>query len=202
MTFAPGLRNRAAALVLIVLSGPVRATDAPALPSTLTASATPGVDPKAPCAGADYRQFDFWLGDWQVLDGKTGQAIAIDHIDALYGDCVIRQRLRFTGATYRRPGTPFPLAGLSISRFDGQQWLQIWADNQWGAIVLKGNRRDDGAIELNSVLPSRGRDVRLVWRPMADGVRIEQFGAKTGSGAWERYEDLVYRHLSKPSRRP
>jgi len=166
----------------------------------LAATATPGVDPGAPCAGPEHHQFDFWLGDWQVIAGKTGQPIAIDHIDALYGHCVIRQRMHFTGATYRRPGTPFVLAGISISRFDGQQWLQIWADNQWGAIVLKGGRRDDGAIELNSALPSRGRDVRLVWHAVADGVRIEQFGAKTGSGEWERYEDLVYRRLPKSHR--
>jgi len=192
----------AAVLALIGASGPVRAEDAPALPSTLSSSATPGVDPRSPCAGAANHQFDFWIGDWQVIDGKTGLPIAVDHVDALYGHCVIRQRMRFTGMTYRRPGTPFPLAGISISRFDGQQWLQIWADNQWGAIVLRGNRRDDGAIELNSALPSRGRDVRLVWRPVADGVRIEQFGAKAGSGVWERYEDLVYRRLPRSRRHP
>jgi len=185
---------------LMATAGPADAEQASSLPSTLASTATPGIDPKTPCAGADNHQFDFWLGDWQVSDGKTGQIIATDHVDALYGHCVIRQRMRFTGATYRRPGTPFPLAGISISRFDGQQWLQLWADNQWGAIVLKGNRRDDGAIELTSALPSRGRDMRLVWYPAADGVRIEQFGAKAGSGVWERYVDLVYRRLPGPHR--
>ncbi|CAN5170593.1 hypothetical protein BH11PSE14_BH11PSE14_24070 [soil metagenome] len=27
--------------------------------------------PPPPCASAEHRQFDFWLGDWQVFD-KTG----------------------------------------------------------------------------------------------------------------------------------
>jgi hypothetical protein len=58
--------------------------------------------------------------------------VATDHVDALYGHCVIRQQMRFVGQTYRHPGTPFPLAGMSISRFDGQHWVQLWADNQWG----------------------------------------------------------------------
>jgi hypothetical protein len=26
---------------------------------------------------------------------------------------------------------------MSISRFDGEQWVQMWADNQWGAILFR-----------------------------------------------------------------
>jgi len=171
------------------------AGEAPPLPSTLAVTATPSVDPRAPCGSGPYRQFDFWLGDWRVFDGKSGQLVATDHVDAPYGHCVIRQRMRFVGMTYRHPGTPFALAGTSISRFDGQQWVQLWADNQWGAIVLKGTQQTDGSIALDSAFPSRGRDMRLVWHPVADGVRIEQAGAHAGSGVWERYEDLVYRRV-------
>ena len=169
------------------------------LPSTLAGTAV-AVDPKAPCAGTENHQLDFWLGDWQVYDGKTKALIATDHIDALYGHCVIRQQMQFKGATYRRTGTPFSLAGMSISRFDGQQWVQMWADNQWGAILMKGTRRDDGAIELTSATPSRGRDMRLIWRPVTGGVNIEQFGARAGSGEWERYIDLEYRRAAKTRR--
>jgi hypothetical protein len=185
---------RRGAIALGIVMAPVAHADA--LPSTLAETATPG-DPKAPCRGAAYRQLDLWLGDWRVYDGKTGQQVAVDRVTADYGHCVIRQQMRFLGQMYRHPGTPFALAGTSISRFDGRQWLQLWADNQWGAIVLKGGRRDDGAIELNSIVPSRGRDMRLVWVQAADGLHIEQYGSHAGSGQWERYPDMVYRRVAR-----
>ncbi|EGD57966.1 Tetratricopeptide repeat protein [Novosphingobium nitrogenifigens DSM 19370] len=185
-------RTTAVAALLLLGALPARA-ETTALPSTLADSASAMIDPKAPCAGPDYRQLDFWIGDWRVLDGKSGKTVAHDRIRAIHGHCVIREDLRFTGALYRRPGTPFALAGLSINRFDGQQWLQMWADNQWGAILFKGARRADGAFQFDTVIPSRGRDVRLVWHTEPDGLRMEQYGAKAGSGVWERYEDLVYR---------
>ena len=190
----------AAGLAICMATGAhAAAPAAQALPSTLAGTAV-AVDPKAPCAGTENHQFDFWIGDWQVFDGKTGALIATDHIDALYGHCVIRQQMAFTGDTYRRTGTPFSLAGMSISRFDGQQWVQMWADNQWGAIIMKGVRHDDGSIELHSATPSRGRDMRLVWRAVPEGVNIEQFGSRAGSNVWERYVDLEYRRMPKAPR--
>jgi hypothetical protein len=182
---------------VLLLSGSADA-QAPANPSTLAGTATAPVDPKEPCVGTEYRQFDFWIGDWKVFDGKTGKLVGHDHIHPLYNRCVIRQDLSFLGDLYRRPGSPFAVSGISISRFDGQQWVQMWADNQWGAIMMKGARRPDGAIQLDTIIPSRGRDVRLVWLAQPGGVRIEQFAAKAGSGNWERYDDLVYRPEYRP----
>jgi hypothetical protein len=185
-------------MILLAALGTVAHADP--LPANLAQTATPGVDPKAPCSAPVYHALDLWLGDWQVFDAKSGKQVGTDHVTADYGHCVIRQQMRFAGQMYRHPGTPFALAGTSISRFDGQQWLQLWADNQWGAIVLKGNTRADGGFELNSVLPSRGRDMRLVWVQQPDGLHIEQYGAKAGSGEYERYPDLLYRRV-KPKRR-
>lgn len=180
----------------VLCSVPATASpSSPSLPSSLAGTTAGAVDPKAPCAAAPYRQLDFWLGDWDVHDGKSGQLVARDRITAEQGGCVIRQDMRFVTALYQRPGTPFRLTGTSISRFDGEQWVQIWADNQWGAIVMKGRQQPDGAMQFDTILPSRGRDVRLIWRAQTDGsVHIEQYAAKAGSGVWERYTDLVYRH--------
>jgi hypothetical protein len=45
-----------------------------------------------------------------------------------------------------------------------------------------------------SVIPSRKRDVKLVYEKHSDGtVRILQYVAPAGSGKWEKYGDLIDR---------
>jgi len=150
--------------------------------------------PTKPCDGPSYHQFDFWLGDWRVYDGTNGQLVAKDHIATQYAGCVVQQTMTFVTDMYRKPGVAYRLAGASTSRFDGQQWLQLWVDNQWGAIIMKGAPTKDAAMVLDTVIPSRGRDVRLIWKLEPGGVvRILQDVADTGSGKWDRYGDLIYR---------
>ena len=147
-----------------------------------------------PCGAQVYHQFDFWIGDWLVYDGDSGKLVATDHVKKRQDGCVVEQNLAFSTDMYRRPGVAHRLSGTSVSRFDGEQWLQLWADNQWGAIAMKGTLRPDGSMELDSVIPSRGRDVRLIWTPEPGGVvRISQFVASTGTGKWDRDDDLLYR---------
>jgi hypothetical protein len=150
--------------------------------------------PAKPCDTAPYHQFDFWLGDWRVYDGTNGQLVAKDHIETQFQGCVVQQTLTFVTDMYRKPGVAYRLAGASTSRFDGQQWLQLWVDNQWGAIIMKGAPTKDGDMVLDTAIPSRGRDVRLIWKREPGGVvRILQYVADTGSGKWEQYGDLIYR---------
>lgn len=148
----------------------------------------------SPCGAPLHHQFDFWVGRWSVYDRGDGRLIARDEVTKTYAGCVVEQRLVFFGDTYRHPGVSFPLAGLSVSRFDGERWVQAWVDNQWGAILMAGRPGPDSAMTLESVTPSRGRDVRLIWRRRPHGeVEIVQDVAKAGSGAWTRYGDLLYR---------
>jgi len=45
-----------------------------------------------------------------------------------------------------------------------------------------------------TVVPSRHRDVKLVYEKHADGtLRILQYVAPAGSGKWSQYGDLLYR---------
>jgi hypothetical protein len=156
-----------------------------------------------PCDAAPYHQFDFWLGDWRVYDGVTGQLVATDHIELQFAGCVVQQTLSFVTDMYRRPGVAYRLAGASTSRFDGQQWLQLWVDNQWGAIIMKGAPTKEAAMVLDTVIPSRGRDVRLIWKLEPGGVvRILQDVADTGSGKWEQYGDLIYRRAGPGAAAP
>src|SRR5262245_25549388 len=80
-TVYPTLRS-IATLLLCAGSGVVTANDS---------QTTPPVSPPSPCAAAEFRQFDFWAGDWDVStpDGKTAGR---NRIEREHGDCVLVER--------------------------------------------------------------------------------------------------------------
>ena len=45
----------------------------------------------AACADLTYKQFDFWLGDWNV-SSAGGKLIGRDHIAKAYGGCVLQEQ--------------------------------------------------------------------------------------------------------------
>jgi hypothetical protein len=162
----------------------VAATSAP-----LEQSTTPST-----CDAPEHHQFDFWLGDWQVFDAESNTLVGFDHVEKLAHGCIVQQNLTFLTDIWRRPGVPYRLAGIGVSRFDGEHWLQMWADNQWGAIFLHGGLDADGSMTMITVTPSRNRDVKEVWEKHADGtVRNLEYVAPAGSGKWKKYGDLIYR---------
>jgi hypothetical protein len=159
-------------------------------------SVSPPAQPAAPagCDTPQHHQMDFWVGDWQVFDAATGKLVAFDRVEKRYRGCVLLEDLTFLTDLYRRPGVPARLAGIAVNRFDGEEWLQMWADNQWGAILLRGKPDAAGNMEFVTVIPSRHRDVKLVYEKHPDGgLRILQYVAPAGSGRWTKYGDLIYR---------
>lgn len=146
------------------------------------------------CDTPQHHQFDFWLGDWQVFDASTDKLVAFDRVEKHSEGCIVEQNMTFVTDMYRRPGAGYRLSGMSINRYDGEQWLELWADNQWGAIAMRGSPDSDGAMVLKTITPSRHRDLKIIWENHADGtVRILQYVAPAGSGRWQKYGDLVYR---------
>ena len=146
----------------------------------------------ATCDLPQYHQLDFWVGDWKVYDGD--ELVAIDHVQKHTEGCIIQQNLTFLTDMYRRPGVKYRLSGISINRFDGERWVQMWADNQWGTILMYGTIAPDGSLVLTSVVPSRNRDIKDVWEKRPDGsLRNLHYTAPAGSGRWQKYGDLTYR---------
>jgi hypothetical protein len=165
--------------------GQARAAETMALEQT-TAPAT--------CDTPQHHQLDFWVGDWQVFDAATNQLVAFERVEKHSQGCIVQENLTFLTDMYRRTGVKYRLAGIGVNRFDGENWLQMWADNQWGAIFLRGALDADGKMVFVTVIPSRKRDVKLVYENRPDGtVRILQYVEPAGSGKWVKYGDLIYR---------
>ncbi|MDB6084184.1 MAG: hypothetical protein JWN43_2065 [Gammaproteobacteria bacterium] len=173
----------------------VRTVIALALVAVLSSAQSRSVDSAtAPCDTPQHHQFDFWVGDWQVFDAKTNQLVAFDHVEKHSHGCIVQQNLTMVTDLYRRQDVGYRMTGIGVNRFDGESWLELWADNQWGAIVLRGMPGAGKAMVLTTIIPSRNRDLRLEWEKRPDGsVRALQYVAPTGSGKWELYGDLIYR---------
>jgi hypothetical protein len=124
--------------------------------------------PSPPCAAAEFRQLDFWVGEWDVevvmADGSTAQGENRVTRNE-YGACVIAEYFRLPGggqggADYR---------GTSYSIYDTQNraWRQMWVDSEGGTFDLRGGpvAGQRHVFELVTIEP-RGpqrRLLRMIW---------------------------------------
>jgi hypothetical protein len=188
------LRSAVVASAVVLLSASAVALDSPGPARSAETVAQEQTTAPATCDTPQHHQLDFWVGDWQVFNAETNQLVAFDRVEKHSEGCIIQENLTFLTDMYRRPGVTYRLAGIGVNRFDGENWLQMWADNQWGAIFLRGTPNADGNMVFVSVIPSRNRDVKLVYEKHPDGtVRILQYVAPAGTGKWVRYGDLINR---------
>lgn len=136
----------------------------PAAPGEAPASASAGPAPPRPCAAAEHRQFDFWLGDWDVATAD-GKAAGRNRITRIAGGCALHED--WTG----RGG----FTGQSLNAWNARtrRWQQTWLDSSGGRLDLEGSWRE-GAMVLEGREPhpkTAGATLRhrITWTPNADG---------------------------------
>src|SRR5581483_11368851 len=85
--------------------------------------------PAKPCAESQQKQFDFWIGEWDLTWPGTN-AGEVDHgtntIQRVMDGCVVQES--FSG------GDSMHLRGMSVSTYVPQSnaWKQTWVDNEGG----------------------------------------------------------------------
>src|SRR5689334_4174783 len=87
----------------------------------LSAAAAHAAPPPAtPCTAPEYRQFDFWLGDWDVTN-PAGKAAGHNRVTSEYGGCVLQEHWTGAGGS----------VGSSFNIYDPVRkvWHQTWVDN-------------------------------------------------------------------------
>jgi hypothetical protein len=144
--------------------------------------------PPKPCASAEYRQFDFWLGRWEVFT-PDGKKAGDNVIEAAHGGCVLIERWQGGGG----------FSGISLNSWDARArlWRQHWVDNQGGLLQLVGAL--DGA---RMVLAAEGPHPRkpgvvlrqrIAWTPLPDGaVRQHWEQSEDGGASWTTAFDGRY----------
>jgi hypothetical protein len=152
-----------------------------ALMTTTTHPATP-----TPCSSPEHRQFDFWIGDWQVFtpDGKlAGQ----NKITREYGGCVIHERYS-TGRGY---------SGESLNAYDPTRgvWHQTWVDDAGLLLLLEGRWNGKSMVLEGQAPDAKGvtRKQRITWTPDADGTLRQLWEFADDAGAWTVVFDGRYK---------
>ena len=129
----------------------------------------------APCTASEHRQFDFWIGDWEVRT-PPGQVAGHNRIESILKGCAIHES--WTGAG--------GMKGQSLNTYDpaDRRWHQLWVDESGTVLHLAGVFKD-GRMVLEGSLPSGQKPgppirQRITWERQAD-ARVRQ--------VWEASED-------------
>jgi tetratricopeptide (TPR) repeat protein len=146
---------------------------------------------QAPC---DYkpenRQFDFWVGDWDVSNTQVGSAAGISHVERAIGDCVIWENWTSLG------NTGYSGKSYNIYNADFKRWEQFWVDNLGGVIHFYGQLKDGVMDFYTEDLPqSDGSKLKrhLQFFSLApDRVRQFSQGSTDGGATWSVEYDLTY----------
>lgn len=162
----------ALACLLVGLSGvfPVNAQD----DSQAAAQAKP-----KPCSSPEYRQFDFWVGDWNV-HSPAGKKQGENRVVTLLGGCVVQEN--WVG----EQGS----IGHSYNMYSNRdkQWHQTWVDNQ-GLLLQIAGGLEDGKMVMRGMLNGRdGKPVlhEISWEPLDNGdVRQHWRASKDGGKTWQ-----------------
>jgi hypothetical protein len=147
-----------------------------------------------PCSGPVYRQFDFWIGEWEVY-GKNGQKAGDSKISMILDSCVILEE--WTSANMTQ-GLRY--AGKSFNTYNRRtnQWQQTWVDNVAGSTeYLEGKYENKKMVFLTKPFPLTKDTMavsRLTFYDLSkDRVRQHFEISKDNGGTWTTQYDLDYR---------
>jgi hypothetical protein len=145
----------------------------------------------SPCdTRAESRQFDFWVGDWDVVATKANKPAGVSHIERAIGNCVIWENWTSLGTS--------GYAGKSYNAYNPnlKRWEQFWVDNAGDAIFFYGNLKD-GVMDFYTDEIPQPDGTRLkrhlqFFNLGSDKVRQYSQGSTDGGQTWKAEYDLTY----------
>lgn len=196
--------QRAGAILAVVMTACTPAkepasTQGSSTATTAAAASTAATTNAKPCAEAEHRQMDFWVGEWTLaLRARTSidsndwtDANGTNRITSTLHDCVIEERFEADG-----PGPAW--AGHSVSQLvasDGK-WHQTWVDDQGGYITLVGTK--EGA-DIVLVAPPRiiasgaTQQMRMVYTDIKpDSLTWRWEGTRDAGKTWQPTLVIAY----------
>jgi uncharacterized protein DUF1579 len=135
--------------------------------------------PPNPCAAAQQKQLEFWVGEWDVTwpGAKTGEVgHGTNSVRRILDGCVVQEN--FSGEQSA------PLRGTSVSIFDmnAGKWKQTWVDNQGGYLDFVGEFKDGQMILQREAIGKNG--VKFMQRMVFKNIAANEF-----DWAWEASQD-------------
>ena len=141
-----------------------------------------------PCSSPAYRQFDFWVGDWDVFDAEKPEVKSAHvRVDSILGGCVLREQYE----------DPSGAKGESFTIYDATRkvWHQTWVTNHGRLLTIEGNFRDGEMVLAGAdrTMDGKERHVRGVWKAVQGGVQETAVTSMDGGKTWQPWFDLMFR---------
>jgi hypothetical protein len=152
----------------------------------LPAFAAPAPPPA--CIAPEYRQFDFWIGDWDAFDvGNPSTPVAHNEVSRILDGCVLLEDYRGTNGSH----------GESFSIYDASRkvWHQSWVTNRGKLLVIEGGLQDGAMVLTGADRDAAGNQqlVRGAWKPVTGGVRETAFTSTDNGKTWKLWFDIVFK---------
>ena len=110
------------------------------------------------------RDFDFWIGEWNVYKYGTDTLVGVSHIEAILGGNVIRESYSTTRGAFK---------GTSLNKYNtrNKRWEQYWVDNSGTTLHILGGLQNEKMV-LKNVEKYKDDSIihnRLTWQKMEGG---------------------------------
>ena len=142
------------------------------------------------CSATEHRQFDFWLGEWEIharnrppgaAEWQDNETWVRTRVTAILDGCAIREE------SIDRVDGEEVVVGTSVSAYNShlRKWQQLWVDRQGAVWEYVGGMQDgEMALELEHRSSSGERQT-----PFEESTRIRMVFTVVGADRLEwRYE--------------
>ena len=179
------LRGPASALVIAL------AFVSSALAQSPSPSAESAPSPTPACTAPEFRQFDFWIGKWNVTNPKNGKQVGTSDITRVSEGCAIQEQWTAGNGT----------TGMSINYFDSadQEWHQDWVGGDGAILHLHGKFAGDAMILSGEVKTAKGKAVlnRVTWSKLEGGKVKQEWATSPDDGqTWQTSFVGIYQKQS------
>jgi hypothetical protein len=168
----PAMKALPASLVLLLLAAPALRAE------------------PAKCSGSEFRQFDFWAGDWDTYDlDAPDKIVARNRVEVILDGCALRE-------VYDQSDG---LHGESLNIYDASRkvWHQTWVTNRGQLLMLEGRLQGDRMVLEGAQTTADGHPgtIRATWQPRKDkdDVRETAEVSTDGGKTWKTLFDIAFR---------
>jgi hypothetical protein len=140
------------------------------------------------CQGPEYRQFDFWVGSWDLTwPGENGETVEGTNTISLAQDaCAIIEQFASPSDDY----TGTSLSGYN--RFTGQ-WHQLWVDSGGAVLRFSGGMEGEQMVLNGDWVTPDGDIFRMVFFNIEDDTLDWEYQRSSDDGTtWETLWPIHY----------
>jgi hypothetical protein len=149
--------------------------------------------PTRPPPPPQVRDFDFWVGEWEVRT-SDGKLAGFNHIESILGGRVLQENYHTANRAYS--GKSFNIYNAAEKR-----WEQYWVDVTGLALHLKGGLNAAGHMVLQGERQTMSGTMtidRITWSQLEDGVVRQLWETSSDGGeTWAVAFDGRYRRTTE-----